>query len=76
MGARDQAKIAVYLSLSLAARYNDRVSFKFEDFAESLKFEGAAVRSLLASEKLRLLEYEILSKLNFMVGDSASETAG
>lgn len=69
---RDKSKIAVYVSMSLAAKYNDRIAFKFDEFSEALRFESdfANVRAVLTNEKLRLIEYEILSKLNFKIGDS------
>jgi ethanolamine utilization microcompartment shell protein EutS len=58
--------------MSLAAKYNDRIAFKFDEFAGALRFEGdlANVRSALTNEKLRLVEYEVLSKLHFKIGDS------
>lgn len=67
--------MAVYISLSLAAKYNDRIAFKFDEFATVLRFNSDSVRSLLTNEKLRLLEYEILTKLNFKIGDSSEEKA-
>ena len=63
------------MSLSIAAKYNERVAFKFAEMAHSLKFEAPTelLMSLIHPESLRMLEFELLRKLNFRIGDAAEE---
>ena len=38
---RDITKSQAYLSLSIAAKYNERIMFRFEEFIEALRFESS-----------------------------------
>ena len=62
-----------YMSLSVAAKYNERVAFKFAEMSHSFKFEVPHVllMNLIQPESLRMLEFELLRKLNFRIGDAA-----
>jgi hypothetical protein len=56
--------------MSLAAKYTERISFKFKDFAETLGFNQAQA-SFMTIDILRAQEVEILTRIGFRVGDSA-----
>lgn len=73
LSQRDQAKLQVYLSMSIASKYEDRVAFTFEEVAPALKFEaGSQISNVLKPDILRACEGEILKKLTFRVGDHQS----
>lgn len=69
---RDQRKLAVYLSLSVSAKYNEHIAFKFTEMASSLRFEAPQeyIKTVLTSDALRVNEFELMRQLQFKVGDS------
>lgn len=62
----------VYISLSLAAKYTERIAFRFSEFLHPLRFhtEMKELEQILTPTVLRNLEFDVLQRLDFKVGDS------
>ena len=59
----------VYLGLSIASKYNERVAFKFTDMTSTLRLEQKSEQEM-KPETLRMLESETMRILSFQVGDA------
>ena len=71
----DQRKVFTFVSISIAAKYYERISMRLLDKKtfESIRFEEAVkCENILTPELLRMVEFEILKRLNFKVKDSVS----
>jgi putative NIF3 family GTP cyclohydrolase 1 type 2 len=61
----------IYLSFSIASKYNDREVPTIGQFCKELKFQAPfeSIKSALTPENLRKAEFEVLGKLGFKVGE-------
>lgn len=70
LNKRDKRRLAAYMSLSLAAKYSERVAFKMSTAA--VQFSSTSQHeTVLTPMNLRLMEFELMQRLNFKVGESA-----
>ena len=71
LNTEDRNKLTVYMSLSMSAKYNDRVAFTIMEVATTLNFnlKTDVLLSYLTAETLRKCEFEVLQRLNFQVGE-------
>lgn len=68
------------MSLSLAAKYSERVAFKMSTAAVQFSFtspvaaaaDSSPKETVLSPMNLRMMEFELMQRLNFKVGESSN----